>query len=377
MMSIFSALIACCYSSITILFGTAVGWRYLHQKSIQLSWHLWILVASLPLCYYLLDSIGVAVFAIVSLVVYGYLPTPSLDVGNKAVLITGCDSGFGHATAKHLDSLGFQVFAGCLVKGGKGEQQLINNCSGQLTTLQLDVTKQEQIDEAFHIIKEKLDGKGLWGLVNNAGIHGIINVELQPIHVFQKVWNVNCLGAIRMIKKYLPLIRKSRGRIVNLSSFAGRFPFVGASAYCISKAGVEMLSDVLRQEMKDLGVSVSIIEPGAFKTEISEKSKIDLMYRDIMEDLDDEIKMTYDIEKQRSRMDVTKDADSGQSTDLSPVTGVIQDALLSKHPKSRYPIGQRGGTFIWLANHVPSVILDRVLPAFSLDLYLVRPRKVQ
>ncbi|XP_070566617.1 retinol dehydrogenase 7-like [Ptychodera flava] len=179
-----------------------------------------------------------------------------------------------------------------------------------------------------------------------------------------------------MIKKYLPLIRKSRGRIVNLSSVAGRFPFVGASAYCISKAGVEMLSDVLRQEMKDWGVSVSIIEPGAFKTEISEKSKIDLMYRDIMEDLDDEIKMTYDIDEQRSRMDV-KDDQSKLPADLSPVTGVIQEALLSKHPKNRYPIGPGGGTFIWLANHVPSVILDRVLPAFSLDLYLVRPRKVQ
>ncbi|XP_070566595.1 retinol dehydrogenase 7-like [Ptychodera flava] len=381
-MALLPSLFDFCYTSIVLAFALVVAWRYFCDKSIELSWHMAAVVTSLPVCYLFTDSIGILAFALICVIVYECLPVPHLDIEDKAVLITGCDSGFGHAAAKHLDSLGFQVFAGCLVKGGKGEQQLINNCSGQLTTLQLDVTKQEQIDEAFNVINKKLDGKGLWGLVNNAGIISMCNVELLPIHVFQKVWDINCLGGIRMIKKFLPLIRKSKGRIVNLSSVAGRLPFAGASAYCVSKAGLEILSDVLRQELVDWGVTVSIIEPSGFQTDIAEKDKLEVIYRNVMDGVNEEIRTSYNIEDYSAKVEdkLNKNEMIDRSLycpDLSLVVDVILDALLSTYPKSRYPIGQGSKTIMWSANHLPSVILDLVYLVISTDLLYVQPKRVR
>ncbi|XP_077994912.1 retinol dehydrogenase 7-like [Glandiceps talaboti] len=366
------------YCTILLLFAGIVGWRHV-QKSIEFSWHLSLVIGGLPLCYYVLDSIGVLVFAVTCVVVYESLPVPQLDVNSKAVLITGCDSGFGHATAKYLDSIGFKVFAGCLFKGGEGEQQLIESCSTRLTTLQLDVTKEEQIKEALEIIKEKLEGQGLWGVVNNAGIAGFGNVELAPISLFQKVWDINCLGGIRIIKAFLPLIRKAKGRIVNMSSAAGRIHLPGGGTYCVSKAGIEMLSDVLRQEMKPWGVNVSIIEPGGFLTSIAEGTKVRDMCADLMANIDDETRTFYDVDGFSSLVEEKVKTNSTMTEkvfapDITPVINVITDALLSMQPKCRYPVGRGARIFTFEANHFPSVVSDFLFSLNPFDSSYVKPK---
>ncbi|XP_077862019.1 estradiol 17-beta-dehydrogenase 2-like [Saccoglossus kowalevskii] len=86
------------------------------------------------------------------------LPAKRLEVGRKSVLVTGCDSGFGHALAIYLDLLGFHVFAGCLFKDGEGAKELRNMCSERLTILQFDVTSQIQVDNALEEVNNKLKG---------------------------------------------------------------------------------------------------------------------------------------------------------------------------------------------------------------------------
>ncbi|XP_077994419.1 retinol dehydrogenase 7-like [Glandiceps talaboti] len=352
------------YATVLLVFASIVGWRYL-QKSIEFSWHLSLVIGGLPLCYYVLDSIGVLVFAVTCALVYEALPVPQLDVDNKTVLITGCDSGFGHATAKYLDSIGFNVFAGCLFKGGEGEKQLIESCSTRLTTLQLDVTKEEQIKDALEIIKEKLEGQGLWGLVNNAGILAFSHVEITPIEVFQKLWDINCLGGIRMIKAFLPLVRKCKGRIVNVTSTAGRTPMMGNSAYCISNAAMEILSDVLRQEMSTWGVNVSIIEPAGFLTAIAQGDKLRTILKTVTDNLSEEVISDYDIDGFTAEYEEAINSkmimDPSQcSSDVTPVVMAICGAMLSSHPKTRYRPGKGAILTTNLSNYLPSTIFDLI-----------------
>ncbi|KAF7652240.1 hypothetical protein LDENG_00099490 [Lucifuga dentata] len=146
-----------------------------------------------------------------------------LTVQGKAVLITGCDTGFGHSLAKLLSDMGVKVFAGVLNINGSGAQQLKDQRCENLQVLQLDVTDESQIQEAHRYICTQVGQAGLWGLVNNAGIlHCPMDAEIHPITVFKCCMDVNFLSPVRMCQVFLPLLRRSRGRIVNVTSMAGR-----------------------------------------------------------------------------------------------------------------------------------------------------------
>uniref|UniRef100_A0A2K6F5X5 RDH16 dehydrogenase n=1 Tax=Propithecus coquereli TaxID=379532 RepID=A0A2K6F5X5_PROCO len=163
---------------------------------------------------------------------------------DKYVFITGCDSGFGNLLARQLDMRGLRVLAACLTE--KGAEQLRTQTSDRLETVSLDVTKTESISAAAQWVKERVEDIGLWGLVNNAGI----SVPSAPNEWLTKqdfatILDVNLLGMIEVTLSLLPLVRKARGRVVNVSSMAGRLSLVGGG-YCISKYGVEAFSDSLR-----------------------------------------------------------------------------------------------------------------------------------
>ena len=130
--------------------------------------------------------------------------------------------------------------------------------------LQLDVTKQDQIDRAKTYIIQYLPEKGLWAVVNNAGIANLGFSEWIPFDLYEKVFDVNLKGTIRMAKTFLPLIRKSKGRIVNVSSGAGRMGLLYHGPYVASKFAMEGFSDVLRQEMRPFGVKICVVEPGNY-----------------------------------------------------------------------------------------------------------------
>lgn len=139
---------------------------------------------------------------------------------NRAVLITGCDSGFGHQVCYKLDSYGFHVFAGVLSTESESAEKLRNNCSNRLKVIKLDVTQVEDVRNAVQLIEAS--GLDLWAVLNNAGIAHYSLVEMgTELEVFEKIFAVNVFGLVRVTKYCLPLLRKSGGRVVNMSSVAG------------------------------------------------------------------------------------------------------------------------------------------------------------
>ncbi|XP_060580974.1 17-beta-hydroxysteroid dehydrogenase type 6-like isoform X1 [Ruditapes philippinarum] len=191
-------------------------------------------------------------------------------IGNyksRYVLITGCDSGFGNELAKQLEALGFNVFACCLTKSAV--EKFDETGSSKQKAIEMDVTKDASIEKAMEIVKRALpQGKGLWAVVNNAGISGGIgSINLHSRKDYDDTLAVNLLGVIMVTKAFLQLVIMEKGRFVNTSSVMGRVAAL-SSSYSISKYGVEAFSDVLRREMYRKGVNVQIIEPGVFKTTI-------------------------------------------------------------------------------------------------------------
>nr|XP_053644338.1 D-beta-hydroxybutyrate dehydrogenase, mitochondrial-like [Cherax quadricarinatus] len=183
----------------------------------------------------------------------------------KSVIITGCDSGFGNALALHLDKLGFRVFAGCLKTGGTGADYLRRKGSSKLHVIQMDITSQKQLEKAAQEIKDLLpEGEGVWGLVNNAGVCTLGPVEWVSMEGFRKDPEVNVFGLVAATKTFLPLVRLAKGRVVIISSAAGRVSRSFMAPYCVSKFAVEGLADALRQEMRQFDVKVCLIEPGNF-----------------------------------------------------------------------------------------------------------------
>ncbi|XP_002741661.3 11-beta-hydroxysteroid dehydrogenase type 2-like [Saccoglossus kowalevskii] len=306
-------------------------------------------------------SIGVVI--IIGVWIY-MLPAKRLEVGRKSVLVTGCDSGFGHALAIYLDLLGFHVFAGCLFKDGEGAKELRNMCSERLTILQFDVTSQIQVDNALEEVNNKLKGE-LWGLVNNAGILHTSEFELTPTSVMEQTMEINCLGPMRVTKAFLPLIRNSKGRIVNVASIAGRVCVGLHTVYAASKAGVELFSDGLRQEMVKWGVNVSIIEPAGFKTTLFSEKALESMYKSVKENMTPTVKKDYGEAYmksfQDSLMSLSKMPKKYLPEDISPVIDSIYDALLSTQPKPRYTIGTGKWFMLFIGNCLPTKIGDRFL----------------
>ena len=134
---------------------------------------------------------------------------------------------------------------------------------------------------------------GLWAVVNNAGIGYPGPIEWVTVKEMKRTVDVNLWGTVLVTKTFLPLLKRTKGRIVNVASTSGRVATPGAAAYCISKFGVEAFSDALRNEMKHFGVTVHIIEPGAFKTNITGDQKNWQCLERLWENLDTDTRESY------------------------------------------------------------------------------------
>ncbi|XP_050778973.1 17-beta-hydroxysteroid dehydrogenase type 2 isoform X3 [Gopherus flavomarginatus] len=204
------------------------------------------------LCFVMLKSyVGLILFSMACLICNIYVSVQTmLPVDNKAVLITGSDSGFGHALAKYLDNLGFVVFAGVLNEKGSGAEELKRSCSQRLCVLQLDITSSAQIKEAYLKISEMVQNTGLWGVVNNAGILGFpADGELLPMSVYKQCMDVNFFGHVETTKMFLPLLRKSKGRLINISSMAG----IQGTSELWAKQEKHLLENLTPDVKKDYG----------------------------------------------------------------------------------------------------------------------------
>ncbi|KAM4701150.1 retinol dehydrogenase 7-like [Discoglossus pictus] len=281
------------------------------------------------------------------------------NLSDKYVFITGCDSGFGNRAAKQLDRRGLRVLAACLTE--KGAEDLKKETSSRLQTVILDVSDKESVRSAAEWVTQTVKGSGLWGLVNNAGILIPMgpNEWLQK-EDFSKIINVNLLGMVDVTLSLLPLIRKARGRIVNVSSIAGRMALCGGG-YCISKFGVEAFSDSIRRELKPFGVKVSIIAPDFFKTEILNSERLQENLNNVWSKVPHEIQEQYgDNYFQRYCKNIHKLTLLG-STKLTIVTDCMEHALTAMHPWTRYSAGPHAKFFYMPLSYLPTWVADYLL----------------
>ena len=187
-------------------------------------------------------------------------------MGKGNILVTGASTGIGRACAIRFADLGYRIFAG--VRKSSDGEPLKAHSSGKIEPVLLDVTRPESIDGALAAAGDQ----PLAGLVNNAGIAMVGPLELLSIEAWRKQFEVNVIGLVAVTQAFLPLLRRGRGRIVNIGSIAGRSALPGSGAYDSSKFAVEAITDVLRMELHAWGISVSVIEAGAVATPVWEKS---------------------------------------------------------------------------------------------------------
>ncbi|XP_036750839.2 17-beta-hydroxysteroid dehydrogenase type 6 [Manis pentadactyla] len=278
---------------------------------------------------------------------------------DKYIFITGCDSGFGNLLARQLDARGLRVLAACLTE--EGAEQLRRQTSDRLETVILDVTKTDNIAAATQWVKEHVGHRGLWGLVNNAGtFHTACPTEWLALEAYMNTIKVNLLGLIEVTLNMLPLVRKAQGRIVNVSSILGRVAFLGG-VYCSSKYGVEGFTDVLRRELQHFGVKVSIIEPGYFRTGMTDQKRITEKIKQAWEEVPAHIKETYGQKYFDAFYDDIKQGLLNCSTNLNLVTDCMEHALTSVHPRTRYSAGWDAQFFFIPVSYLPTSLADYIL----------------
>lgn len=187
----------------------------------------------------------------------------------KSVLISGASSGIGKALSLELDHQGYQIFAG--VRNAQDADALRSQASARLIPVMLDVTQPEMITTACQEVSDKTGGE-LFCLVNNAGISKGGALEFMPLLDFHQQIEVNLVAQLALTQTCLPMIRNSKGRIIFVSSTAGRLatPFIGP--YAASKAALIALADALRLELVPWGIFVSVLIVGSVQTPIWEKS---------------------------------------------------------------------------------------------------------
>ncbi len=272
----------------------------------------------------------------------------------RAFLVTGASSGIGRATALLLDRSGFQVFAG--VRRNEDGEALRQQASGRLTPILLDVTDPHSIEAAARSVADALGGRALAGLVNNAGIDIAGPLETSSLAEVRQQFEVNVIGLLAVTQAFLPLLRQSRGRIVNIGSVLGRLaiPFMGA--YSASKFALEGLTDALRIELRPWGIPVSLIEPGTVATPLWSKNKLQGgMNRERVGAAGE----LYATANAAAHAAFTKLGQGGISPDR--VAAKVFEALTAPNPKPRYLVGRDSKALSWLAALVPDRIRDRML----------------
>ncbi|CAB3377377.1 Hypothetical predicted protein [Cloeon dipterum] len=270
-----------------------------------------------------------------------------VTTAGKSVLITGCDSRLGSLFARQLDSLGFTVYAGCLRVESETAAKLKSESSGRLHLIKLDVTSESDIKAAVNYIKKNLPHSqaGIWAVINCASWAAFGEVEWAPFSNFQRSTEVNLLGAIRVTQSFLPLLRPTRGRIINVVSLLGRVSSRARAPYCTAKSAVEAFVECLRLEMKRWGVDVILVEPGDALTGALEwfsEERVLRQAREAWQAMDAAQKEEYGekhfVDTVRAVHDYIKDDKVEKEIDMTPVLRALVDAVVRTFPLPRYQV---------------------------------------
>jgi NAD(P)-dependent dehydrogenase (short-subunit alcohol dehydrogenase family) len=258
----------------------------------------------------------------------------------QIALVTGSSSGIGFETALLLARNGIYTYA-TMRNLSKSEEILActRNDNLQLETLRLDVTDEGSISEAIDMIIDKKDRIDI--LVNNAGYSLLGPLELLHLDEIKEEFETNFFGIIRLIQCVLPIMRKQRyGKIINISSLAGRIGFPLSSAYGSSKFALEGLTESLGYEVQNFGIHVILIEPGVIKTNLVNNMKLGneimkLQDRDDNKIIDGDSPYAEIINKRISAFKPRYE--KGSSPKI--VAEKVLEAAISDNPKARYLVG--------------------------------------
>ncbi len=274
------------------------------------------------------------------------------ESAGRAVVITGASTGIGAACALGLDKRGWRVFAG--VRRPQDGDALRGKSSSKLTPISLDVTDEATIREASALVTTAVGDAGLAGLINNAGIALGSPLELLPLAEFRRQLEVNVVGQLAVTQALLPLLRLTRGRILNMGSISGRIgaPFIGA--YSASKFALEAMTDALRIELRPWGIEVVILEPGSIATPIWEKGR--KLAGEIARQIPEEKRQLYS-----HVFDAMRDAARKSGEQGAPVEEVVHavvHALTVRRPRTRYVVGRDARRAAFLSRFVSDRTLD-------------------
>lgn len=271
----------------------------------------------------------------------------------KIALVTGASAGIGEATAIRLNESGYIVYGAArrLEKMKELENKGIH-------TLKLDVTNDESIENCINTIISK-HGR-LDVLVNNAAYGSYGALEDVPMKEARYQFDVNIFGLARLTQLVLPYMRKHNfGKIVNVSSIGGKVWEPLSSWYKATKFALEGLSDCLRIEVKDFGIDVIIIEPGAIKTEIAEVIKDTL--------IEHSGNTAYKVMAERAKNSYDKFiSQSGSNPEV--IAKVIEKSIRSKNPKTRYVAGKFAKSTLFMKKILPDKWWDKYI-VFYLKVY--------
>jgi NAD(P)-dependent dehydrogenase (short-subunit alcohol dehydrogenase family) len=272
---------------------------------------------------------------------------------SKAVLITGCSTGIGRATAERLQRDGWTVYA-----TARRPETLADLERMGCRTLALDVTDEASMQAAVEAVTEAEGAVGV--LVNNAGYSQNGAVETVPMDAVRRQFDTNVFGLIRMCQLVLPGMRAQRyGRIVNVGSMGGRLTFPGGGMYHATKYAVEALSDALRFETRGFGVEVILVEPGLITTNFGDTSTASVA------DTAADGGPYGEFNRRVAR--ATENAYAGPMARLGGgpevVATTIAKALTAKRPKARYPVTASAHIMINQRRLVPDRVWDLMMRA--------------
>jgi NAD(P)-dependent dehydrogenase (short-subunit alcohol dehydrogenase family) len=270
---------------------------------------------------------------------------------SKAVLITGCSSGIGRATAQHLVAKGWHVYA-----TARQPESIADLAEVDCKTLALDVTSEESMQAAVAEVEKNEGAVGV--LINNAGYSQSGAFETVPMELIRRQFETNVFGLVRLTQLVLPAMRRQRwGKIVNVSSVGGKLTLPGGGFYHASKHSVEALSDALRFEVGGFGIDVIVIEPGLIFTEFANTVV------NTMDGLVDPDGAYTEFNQTVAR--VSKEfyqrgllAKFGASPEA--VAKIIEKAITARRPKTRYPVTP--SAYIFLAAR--AILTDRMWDAY-------------
>ncbi|MCB0864259.1 MAG: SDR family oxidoreductase [Solirubrobacterales bacterium] len=272
---------------------------------------------------------------------------------SRTVLITGCSTGIGRASALRLDAAGWRVFAG--VRKEEDAESIAAAGSDRLQPVIVDVTDSASIDLCRERV-EKDCPEGVYGLVNNAGAAHVGPLEVMPLEDMRRQFEVNFVGHVAMTQALVPSLRKTKGRIVNVTSVGGLVstPFFGP--YCASKYALEAVSDCLRVELRPWGIKTIAIEPGSVATEIWESGT--QIFAELREELGPEAIELYGDALEATARAAAETGKRGIPAEHA--AEVVERALTARRPRARYLVGRDAYGMTAAKRLLPAKLHDRL-----------------